>query len=336
MSTFGPERISISVGDLDQALAFYRDWVGFTQVGDYALDPHEIEALWRLPEGTRARSVLLKSEGPTTLLELLDFGQRSRKIIRPNPRGLDLGYWGMSLKVHDLDGIVEDLKARGYRWSSEAFTYTPAFLKFGVRNVVLDGPDHNPIYHYEMLNGEPWSGPRYVELNHLAMLVDDVPAYQRFFGDVLGLVHRGEFEDTGTMNTFYDMPPGAKGREGFFSPAEGRAATMNYVIISPSNGRSLAAVARPPNLGEFQTSFRVDDLAATMAKTRESGFKVILGEFQTSFRVDDLAATMAKTRESGFKVLSGPLEMQGGHLGRRQAATVSGPSGLLVELYQPA
>jgi catechol 2,3-dioxygenase-like lactoylglutathione lyase family enzyme len=308
MSTFGPERISISVGDLARALAFYRDWMGMAQVGDYTLDPHETEALWRLPAGSRARSVLLKNANQSTLVELLDFGHRSRTVIRPNPRSLDLGYWGLSFMVHDIDGLVEDLKQKGFRWTSEAMTYYPAFLKYGVRNVALDGPDHNPIYHYERLTGEPLSGPRYIELNHVAMIVDDVPAYKRFFGDILGLVYRGEFNDNGAMNTLFDMPAEARGKEGFYSPAEGKAATMNYVFIEPGGGRSLAEVSHPPNLGEFQSSFRVDDLAEILARVRQGG----------------------------FKILSGPLELHGGHLGKRQAATVSGPAGLMVELFQPA
>jgi catechol 2,3-dioxygenase-like lactoylglutathione lyase family enzyme len=306
MSTFGPERITISVSDMDKALAFYRDWVGFTPVGDFVLDPHEIESLWRLPEGTRARSVLLKGPGPETVVELVDFGHRSRTVIRPDPRSLDLGYWGLSFLVRDIDGLVEDLQKKGFRWTSEAMTYHPAFLNYGVRNVVLDGPDHNPIYHYERLTGEPGSGPRYIELNHVAMLVDDVPAFERFFGDILGLIRRGEFNDNGALNQLFDMPSGTRGREGFFSPAEGRAATLNYVYVPGSSGRSRADVARPPHIGEFQSSFRVDNLAGMLARVREGG----------------------------FKVLSGPLEMRSGHLGRRQAATVLGPAGLMVELFQ--
>jgi hypothetical protein len=92
MSIYRPERISISVSDLDRALSRYRDWIGMAHVGGYQLDQREIEVLWRLSPRTRSRSVLLQSAGQPTLLELIEFSPRPRTVIRPDARGLYSGY----------------------------------------------------------------------------------------------------------------------------------------------------------------------------------------------------------------------------------------------------
>jgi hypothetical protein len=283
--------------------------MGMAQLGDYRLEGSEVESIWRLPVGTRARSVLLQSPGQPTLLELVEFNPSSRETIRPDARGLYGGYWGLSYLVHDIDSLIRDLKGMGYQWTGEAATFNPIYLKCSVRHAVLDGPDHVALYHFERFTGEPWSGSRYIELNHMALVTDEyeVNALKRFFGEGVGLVPRGEFDDTDhAMNLLYDMPPGKMGMEGFYVPAEGKVAGINYLFV-PGAGRARVTDARPPRLGMFQTSYRVDNLSETLVRVRDAG----------------------------FGVLAGPLVLHNGHLGRRRAASVAGPGGLLVELYQP-
>lgn len=308
MPTYGPERISLSVSNLDRSLSLYRDWIGMSQKGDYQLDEHEISDFWRLPPGTRAHSVLLQSAGQPTLLELLEFSPGPHAVIRPDARGLYSGYWGLSFLVRDIDYLFKELKEKGYQWTGDLSTFNPVYLNCGVRHAVLDGPDHVALYHFERLNGEPWSGSRYIELNHMALVTDEVEidALKRFFGESIGLVPRGEYDDPDhTMNLLFDLPPASTGREGFFVPAEGKAASINYVFV-PSTGCAYTTESTPPNLGMFQTSYRVDNLMETLAKCRAAG----------------------------FQVRSGPLALKSGHPGKRQAASVIGPGGLLTELYE--
>ena len=43
MVTTGIERILISVGDMDESLAFYRDWVGMEIIAEQHIESDEIE-----------------------------------------------------------------------------------------------------------------------------------------------------------------------------------------------------------------------------------------------------------------------------------------------------
>ena len=91
MITSGIDRISISVGDMDESLAFYSDWVGMKVVADQTLEHKVIQKLWDLPMGTSARTVFLKKDGQTTLLELIQFQPHSGKRIREGANPWDYG-----------------------------------------------------------------------------------------------------------------------------------------------------------------------------------------------------------------------------------------------------
>jgi len=302
----GMDRVSISVGDLKESLAFYRDWIGMEVVAEEVLPPREVQALWNLPQGTEAMSVLLRNEPQPTLLELLEFRPHSGTVMRADPKALDYGLYGLSILVRDLDSLYRQLTARGYRFTTKLVRYKPPFAAYEVVTAAVVGPDHNPIYHFERLVGGSAGGQgSYVELNHIAEIVPNVERARKFYGGILGLRFRGEFVNPGGMDEMFDLAPGDQTMEFFYDTEPEKCLVVN-LVWSSKRGRSLAGVARPPNAGEFMTSFPVDDLEGMMDRLKAGG----------------------------FNLLSGPLTVHDKRHGERRAITVEGPADDVVELFE--
>jgi catechol 2,3-dioxygenase-like lactoylglutathione lyase family enzyme len=64
MVTTGIERILISVGDMDESLAFYRDWVGMEIIAEQNIESDEIE-MEVAPHGMINTTIV---EGPSKVM----------------------------------------------------------------------------------------------------------------------------------------------------------------------------------------------------------------------------------------------------------------------------
>ncbi len=119
--------ICIHAKDLDESIAFYRDILGFSLVGKESCEVEEY-AMLRL--------------GPARL-----------ELIQPHePKPEDYGDCGsithIGLAVHDIDSVVEDLRARGVRFLSDEIADNDAPLG-GLRAIQLLGPCDEHINLYE-------------------------------------------------------------------------------------------------------------------------------------------------------------------------------------------
>jgi len=101
------------------------------------------------------------------------------------------------------------------------------------------------------------------------------------------------------------LPKGNHIRTCFFGKKDENSLVLEFLNIS-LKGKSLAKTAQPPNLGIFQYSFEVDDLTATLEKCRQHD----------------------------FPILSGPVDWETRRHGELKAATVEGPVGVMIELFQ--
>jgi catechol 2,3-dioxygenase-like lactoylglutathione lyase family enzyme len=128
----------------------------------------------------------------------------------------------------------------------------------------------------------------------------------KFYRDILGIDLLGELNfGKGLLDELLLLPPETDGKLAFYKKQDSNALLMEFVQLSVK-GKSLASVARPPNLGLFMISFKVDDLSALMATLRKEG----------------------------IVVLSGPVELYIETHGKIRAITVEGPSGVLVECFE--
>jgi catechol 2,3-dioxygenase-like lactoylglutathione lyase family enzyme len=307
MISSGIERILISVRDMDEALAFYKDWVGLEIVADQQLDPDAIQRLWNLNKETTARAVFLKNKEQTTLIELIQFRPHSGKTIREGAKPWDYGIYDIAFLVKDLEKTYKDLSDKGYTFISPPIPYSPDWVPFDVKENILNGPNEMPIAHIEMVstpktevNGD------YGKIMDSAQIVEDMQEVIRFYGDLLGLRLQGDLKlPHGLVDDVLTLPPGTDVRIAFFNQEGSEGPLVEFLELS-LKGKSLAQVAKPPNLGLFAISF----------ETR------------------DLSGLMEKFRQENIKIISGPIEMEAGPQGKIRTLIAEGPSRVMLEFFE--
>lgn len=112
-------RVVLTVGDFDQAVAFYRDSLGLEQIADWS--------------GEDGRVILLDAGHAT--LELFDEPQAAKVDAIEAGRRVS-GQVRLAIEVHDLDATAERLLAAGA--TTEA---APVVPPWGGRNARLRAPD---------------------------------------------------------------------------------------------------------------------------------------------------------------------------------------------------
>jgi catechol 2,3-dioxygenase-like lactoylglutathione lyase family enzyme len=114
------------VHDVDAAIAFYRDNLGFTEV------MHPAPAFAMLSRGELRLVLSAPGGGPGG-------GQQMPDGTLPEPGG-----WNrFAIEVTDLDGVVKRLRGEGVRFRSEIITGV------GGRQIIADDPSGNPVELFE-------------------------------------------------------------------------------------------------------------------------------------------------------------------------------------------
>jgi len=307
MVTEGMDRIFISVSSLEDSLAFYRDWVGMEVVADETPEPDEIKQLWNLPGKSEARAVLLKNELQSTLLELIEFTPRSGRKIREGVGSLDQGLYDVAFLVRDIEGIYQELTGKGYTFVSPPIGYQPNWVPHQVKEVILIGPDGVRIVHFQRMKEEDYgSQGNYVKLNHSAQIVNTTDEAVKFYCGILGLDLLGQMTaPKGAVQDILAIPQDTEVNLAFVNSKDADTLQMECIQLSLDN-KSLAQIARPPNLGLFMISFKVDNLSS-------------------------LVETLKRNKVA---ILSGPVELHTRLRGKIRAITVEGPGGTMVELFE--
>lgn len=106
----GIHHIAIGVPDIEAALVFYCDVLGFAVDwrNDVSADNDKAGAAVGLP-GLEARMAMLK--GPDICIELWQYAKPEQRDRRSDPA--DLGYPHMALAVEDIEAEYRRLKAAG-------------------------------------------------------------------------------------------------------------------------------------------------------------------------------------------------------------------------------
>ena len=134
----GMLHVAISVSNLDEALAFYRDALGMEVVRDLTLSGEKLSALVGL-EGATIHNVALQGGGAE--IQLLDFVSPKGKSS-PDRRPCDHGLAHVAFRVDDVQAMYDKLKAQGVKINSEPTNVREGggqtFYCMGPDNVVLE------------------------------------------------------------------------------------------------------------------------------------------------------------------------------------------------------
>ena len=316
----------IGVRDMAASLAVYRDALGLDVVERRQWRGSAFEALWRLPPGAAAETVVLADRGfEYGRVMLLDFGGDDRIEVRDIADGLAVvGLVNLNFYARDIVAATDALAMAGCRPWSAPLSHDMGPQVGSPIEVMIDGPDtvvlnllqHTPgpdtrsgrmgLY---MRDAFGYSRAGLTPVVTSAHNVRDMDLAVAFYREVLGLepvldvVMAGE-----DMTTFMALPAGSQaravivqGRDRFGKIALTQALTYDCADLAPR------AVA--PNIG-------------------------YLGQ---AFVVADLSASLSTARSQGARPYSGPLETDLPGLGSVRTAIVCHPaSGALQQLIQPS
>jgi catechol 2,3-dioxygenase-like lactoylglutathione lyase family enzyme len=306
MITSGIERILISVSDMQESLAFYRDWVGLRIVADQQLEPDKIQQLWNLPKGTKARAVSLRIDEQPVLLTLIEFQPGSDTTIREGAKPWDYAFHHIAFYVKNMETVYQALIEKGFTFISAPLQYTP-FPQSEVKEVFLVGPDDVRIDHVERLTPPiPEIKDNYGKILEAVLVVENMQATIRFYRDILGIPLLGDIQlPTGIADEVLALPHGTDIRFAVFAEKDNPAPILAAIEFS-MKGKPLVAKAKPPHQGLFALSYATDDLSGLIEKCK--GEKV--------------------------KVLSGPVKLDMSPYGYLHAITIEGPGTELIEIFQ--
>ena len=141
----GIHHTAIGVDDLDTALAFYRDALGFELVQETSFSNRaEVDAAIGM-QGIEARMAMLKA--PNAFIELWEYANPSPEDRRSRP--CDYGYPHIALQVTDIEHEYQRLQAAG-------MTFVGEVVHFGERSSAIYGHDPfgNIIELYEIRTSE--------------------------------------------------------------------------------------------------------------------------------------------------------------------------------------
>jgi glyoxylase I family protein len=146
--------VGITVRDMDKAIAFYRDRLGFKLLGDVIIAGDEADRLTRL-KGTKLRAVYVRSEkdmkGPP--LELLHFIEPRIEDETPYARLTNPGITEVAFWVTDIEQVYGDLCAQGVEFYSPPQLFEIA--GYGkVKAVYFWDPDGTTLELLQVVKGE--------------------------------------------------------------------------------------------------------------------------------------------------------------------------------------
>ena len=139
MEATGVTHIGICVRDMDRSLAFYRDALGMTVLGDRATDPSEGGRLhnYKHKRITRRWVSLSYGEGASPTLTLT-----SHPDEQPDGQPILLDQVGIthfSFAVKDVKGLAEELTAKGFELGGPIEDFTNE--KGEIRSIYVRDPD---------------------------------------------------------------------------------------------------------------------------------------------------------------------------------------------------
>lgn len=266
--------IGMTVSDMDQAIAFYRDVLSFKPVSDVEVFGTEYERLQSV-FGLRMRVVTMQLGQET--IELTEYLTPKGKPIPIDSRSNDLWFQHIAIVVRDMDAAYQHLRQHNVQHVSTGPQTLPETIPAaaGIKAFYFQDPDgHNlEVIFFPPDKGDPrWQQPTkalFLGIDHTAIATSSTPASLKFYQDLLGLELAGQSENFGTEQEHLNNVFGARLLiSGLKADSGPGIEFLNY--LAPAGGRPKPQDSRANDLLHWQTTLEVNDIDA-VAKQLRSG-----------------------------------------------------------------
>lgn len=293
--------VGMTVSDMEGAIAFYADVLGFQKISDIQVSGAAYEQL----EGVRgARMRVVQMQLGNEVIELTDYLNAEGRPIPLDSRSNDLWFQHIAIVVSDMDAAYQQLRDAGVQFVSNLPQTLPDYLTAaaGIKAFYFRDPDgHNlEVIYFPPGKGDPrWQEPTdqvFLGIDHTAIATSDTATSLRFYQDLLGLKVAGESENFGPEQEHLNNVFGAHLQiTGLRAPLGPGVEFLDY--LSPPGGRPIPDDLRANDLTHWQTTLVVEDADLAAEQLEAAGYELIstgvvtlpdasLG-FATAFLVQD-------------------------------------------------
>jgi len=264
--------VGLTVSDLDRAVGFFTQVLGFTVEADTELvgEPYE-----RFEGVFGVHLLVARLRLGNERVELTQYLAPRGRPYPADSRSNDRWFQHLAIIVSDIDSAYRVLRAHNVEHISTAPQTIPASNSAagGIRAFYFRDPDGHPL---ELLWFPPSRGAEnwhrtdrlFLGIDHTAIAVGSSERSLRFYRDLLGLRVVGQSHNYGTEQAHLGNVEGADVRITGLRAADGPGIEL-LQYVHPGNGRPAPADERANDLVQVQTTLVVTDArAAATACTR--------------------------------------------------------------------
>ena len=272
---------ALTVSNLDSAVAFYQEALGFKKVGERIVADRNYDYLTGV-FGTRVRSATLQLGDER--IELEQYLAPGGQPIPVDSRSNDLWFQHFAVVVGDMERAYEHLRAFPIQSISSAPQTIPESNKAaaGIKAYKFKDPDGHPL---ELLwfpadkGKAKWQsadGRLFLGIDHSAIGISSTERSTAFYRDLIGLTVAGGTTNTGMTQEQLDNAFGAVVRITGLRPDRSESPGLEFLqYVTPSGGRPSPIALRPNDLVLTRTVIQVDDLDGLVTKLQGGGVTFI-------------------------------------------------------------
>lgn len=273
--------IALTVSNLDNAVAFYEQALGFSKESERTIVDAELDTLTGM-FGTRLRTAVLRLGAET--IELDQYLSPAGKPIPVDSRSNDLWFQHFAIVVADMERAYAHLQTFPVQGISSAPQTLPEWNKAaaGIKAYKFRDPDGHPL---ELLwfpagKGNPkWQRPGvrlFLGIDHTAITVSDTERSFRFWRDVLGFKVLGGSLNSGETQEQLDNAFGAVVRVTGLRPSRDSGPGLEFLqYLTPAGGRPAPADTLPKDLVHARVVLEVDDLGELLGKLERASVRFV-------------------------------------------------------------
>lgn len=273
--------VTITVGDMDRAVAFYADVLTFEKLSDVEVWGEPYERLTGL-FGVRMRVVRMRLGDE--VVELLEIMTPRGRPIPIDSRGNDRWFQLVAIVVADMEAAFARLRASKITYAPPAPQRLPDWNPNagGIEAFYFRDPDGNDleIIRFPRGKGDPrWQQPSkrlFLGIDHTAIVVADTEASLALYRDRLGLRVAGESLNLGPEQERLNNVFGARLRITALRASRGPGIEL-LEYLSPRDGRPMPPDTRINDLWHWQINLLTGAGAggAAAATLRASGARLV-------------------------------------------------------------
>jgi catechol 2,3-dioxygenase-like lactoylglutathione lyase family enzyme len=279
--------ITVTVSDLDKAVPFYEQALGFERLEERTIVDRNYDYLTGI-FGTRVRQVTLKLGDE--MIQLEQFLTPTGQPIPGDARSNDLWFQHFAVVVTDMEKAFDHVRKFPITGISSAPQTIPESNKAaaGIKAYKFKDLDGHPLelLYFPSDKGNPkWHKPSdklFLGIDHSAIAVSDTDRSTAFYRDLLGFKVRGGSVNTGTTQEQLDNAFGAVVRITGLRPESASGPGLEFLqYVTPSGGRPAPLNTRPNDIVATRVVLEVDDLQGLVTALQQRSVTFISPEVVT-------------------------------------------------------